>query len=158
MEILKFKKEEEERLKQEFRGIDRRLQTMLYFIVGYLYVRHGVETVITHLLRIQDEQDDIYSSHPDPAVQEAYRAKPWYSVHQCHRGADLRTRWRRKWWGSKDLTPEEMDIIAKDLDNQLDRRFEYDFGKRQTSIRHNVGRGDHIHIQVDVHPVTRMKK
>lgn len=159
MKVLQFKAGEEKHLEHEFYYmIDKRLQSILYFIAGYLMVVHGVELVITQLHRTNEEQDDIYRSHSDAEVQAAYRANPWVSVHQVNRGADVRVRWPKKLWSYKYLNREEQDEIAADLDSQLDERFEYDFGRKQTSVRHDVGRGDHIHIQVDSHEVTRMKR
>lgn len=157
--LLNFKKDQEDRLQREFyQEIDRRLQTILYFVIGFLASEWGVKTVITHLLRTQDEQDNIYQDNPDPVLRTEYLRSPWTSVHQIGRGADVRVRWKRKIRGDRDLTQEEQDEIVASLDNQLRARFAYDFGRKPTSLRHNVGAGDHIHVQVDANTTTPIKR
>lgn len=156
-EILKMKKNEKERLWREFREeIDKRLQTIIYAVAGFLASEHRVELTITQLIRTEAEQDIIYLNHPDPAVRAEYQRRPWLSVHQVGRGADIRVRWSKRFFNTTALSREEQDKIASSIDAFLDSRFDYDFGRLETSVRHDIGRGDHIHIQVDGNQVTRM--
>ena len=67
-----------------------------------------------------------------------------YSVHNSFRGVDIR---------SKNFTKEERDAILQ----YISGRYQYD-PKRlylQTIIFHDVGQGEHFHLQV--HPNTKVK-
>ena len=82
------------------------------------------------VLRTQEEQDSIYGNNSN------YQNKPWKSVHQFWRGVDLR---------NNDMKPGMADDLAEVLN-----KIPYDESRpeKKSCIVHDVGRGDHIHIQV----------
>jgi hypothetical protein len=114
-------------VESQFSLIDKRLKIILLFLDYYVFERYQKELTITDLMRSQEEQDAIY------AMDENYKIKPWKSVHQVGRGADVRT---------FDLPKNIIDDILTLLNT-----LPYD-DKRKTAIHHDIGTGAHIHIQV----------
>lgn len=122
---FKTKREEDEFLSK---AVDQRLKDLVNMIDLYMRVRYGKRTTITGVMRTQEEQDFIYRANP------AYQVKPWMSVHQIGRGVDIRC---------NDMTEAEITDVVEVLN-----RIPYRTPGKSTAIRHNVGAGDHIHIQV----------
>ena len=118
----------DEAQKAEFARLDNRLQTILIYLSGLAEHLYHKSVVITHLWRTQEGQDEIYKGNA------VYQSKPWVSVHQVGRGADIR---------SDTYTPAEINNLVSELNST----FEYGGGK-QTAICHDVGHGQHFHIQV----------
>ena len=116
-------------LQTEFGKLDNRLQIILYTLAGYTYYNFGKGIILTELLRTQEEQDKIYSE------SEEYKQRPWKSVHQFGRGADV---------SIKYFTAEEIENIVRFLNDN----FLY-VGAVHTALVHNVGYGMHLHIQTD---------
>ena len=110
--------------------ISSRLEAILFMLDKYVKIEFDKEILITGLIRSQKEQDDIYGNNP------AYQKKPWKSVHQYGRGADIRVH---------NFTQTELDKIGNFLN-----MITYDENRlhKKTAIVHDVGRGNHIHIQV----------
>ncbi len=116
-------------IEKQLPKIDERLKAMLFFLDYYVTQRYNKEIMITELIRTQAEQDIIYKDDPK------YKKGPkWASVHQYGRGADLRV---------SEFTLDEIKDIL-DLLNKIP----YGDGRHKTALIHNVGFGDHIHIQV----------
>ena len=132
--IIQFKHEGKE---YEFDQIDGRLRFVLFAAAGYMYNKHRKILVITELKRSQEMQDLYYKDNPD------YRKKPWQSVHQYGRGADISV---------LNLTKEEY----MDLEYFINSHVIYD-GIRVSALVHDVGQGIHFHIQVNYTGITEIK-
>jgi len=127
--IIEFK---EHHLQLEFLSLDldSRLQVVLYALAGFVWFNFGKSITITEILRTQAMQDEYYKDN------ESYKEKPWLSVHQFGRGADVSIKW---------FTVQEV----KDIEKFLKTNFVYSTAFKSICIVHDIGRGNHIHIQVD---------
>lgn len=125
--MIKFK---HEWLKNEFNNsIHPRLRVIVYAIAGFCEYEFNKNLTITEILRTQATQDIYYKDSP------AYQRKPWKSVHQYGKGVDCR---------SFDFSMKEI----KRIDEFVDKHFVYDKRRRESSIYHSVGHGNHLHFQV----------
>ena len=134
---MRYKKE---RIKKEWESdkLDKRLKIIVIFLDWYCKKYMGRDIQLTCIFRTQKEQDAIYGDDPK------YQKKPWYSVHQFHRGIDI---------GVNAFTTSKKRILR----NVLNKRFYY--GKRhKTCVWHDVGLGDHFHVQVSSGNTTRIYK
>lgn len=93
----------------------------------YCEVEFKKDITVTEIFRTQEEQDSYYKDH------ESYKEKPWKSVHQYWRGADVR---------SKNFEHEEIQKITNWL-NMV-----HYSTKHNTCVYHDIGLGEHWHIQV----------
>jgi len=125
---LRLAGEFDRKLELEGARLNERLQALLFSLAGFADYHFGKDVIITHILGSQAEQDKIYGSDLQ------YQKKPWKSVHQFGRGIDVRV------WGFSDKE------VAGMLDF-VNRNFPYGGGK-PAALVHNVGRGNHIHVQV----------
>ena len=116
-----FKRRELEEQFYSHRGMDARLRGIILELAGFVSVTSGKTLVVTEVKRTPQRQREIYGY-----------LKPSRHL-DCPCGAvDLR---------SRDFTPEEI------LSQQ--NWIEYWYGDwRVGFIHHDVGRGEHIHIQV----------
>jgi hypothetical protein len=73
-------------------------------------------------------QDEYYKNDP------AYQKKPWTSVHEVGRGADV---------SLKFFTPEEINLIYRFINTH----FVYN-NKLSVALVHDVGLGSHLHLQI----------
>ena len=124
---MKFKTDRQ-REEYESDKLDPKMRMLLQMIDFYSVLKTGLEITVTEIYRTQEEQDAIY------ARSEKYQAKPWLSVHQIWKGADIRV---------TDYRGEDVANILGVLES-----IPYRTRGKQTAIRHDVGKGDHIHIQV----------
>jgi hypothetical protein len=87
--------------------------------------------------RTQSEQDYIYTVLVDDSTKAQYKLKPWLSVHQFKRGIDFRC---------SDMTDE-----MKDFTKHFFAQTVYDGTQpgKLTCLIHDVGAGNHIHLQVN---------
>ena len=122
------------RIEDEFKGdntIKYELKQVIYMLSLYCELEFGKDVVITELYRTQSEQDFYYKD------RDTYQRKPWKSVHQFGRGADIR---------SRNFTENQITKIIAFLNLKT-----YKSGsKYQTAIYHNIGMGSHIHIQTGI--------
>lgn len=132
--ILEFKSDN---LKSELEIIDSRLRCIIYALAGFMYYKFGKSLMITELLRTQEMQDEYYKDDP------VYQAKKFVSVHQVGRGADL---------SLKYYTQPEINSVSEFL-----KQFIY-VGKVNTFLIHDMGFGQHLHIQTDNYDFTRINK
>ena len=95
--------------------------------------------IVTDVLRTQEEQDKIYHH------LIIYKQKPWKSVHQFGRGIDIAVSNLMEAGLDPDLIVEAVNA------NWI---YDPSRPKKKCAVRHNVGRGDHIHLQV--HPNTNI--
>ena len=100
----------------------------------YVKAKYNLDIKVTDTYRTQEEQDKIYASN------ERYKVKKWQSVHQGGRGADISV---------KGMTNEMINDIVDTMN-----RIKYS-DKHKTALSHNVGWGNHIHLQV---PYSRCKQ
>ena len=124
---LKFKTQHQA---EQFVLIKPKLRGILLDLAFFVARKYDLILTITELYRTQEEQNHIYANNPK------YQKEPWKSVHQYWRGADVRV----------DFSPNTLVAILK----YLNSNYIYDPKRPQkpTAIVHNVGRGNHIHIQV----------
>ena len=109
-------------------AIHPRIRQLVLFAEDWLYER-GIVLAVTELLRTRAEQVALYaqSGNPDPPT----------SVHELGRGADIRTLdWPR------NLIPGFVEMINNHFPYDPDRPL------KQTCIFHDIGAGEHIHLQV----------
>ena len=131
--MIQFKTD---RQRTEWNDISGRLKQMIEMLSIFRYLRYNKEMVITELMRTQEEQDELYGKKADKETREKYNKKPWSSVHQFGRGADVRTHdWERN---------EVRDALF------ILNTIVYDVSRprTKTAIHHDIGTGEHIHIQV----------
>lgn len=125
-----------DRIKKEWGSgkLDKRLQFIVIFLDWYCtnFIKRidGKKTDIqlTCIFRTQAEQDSIYGNNVK------YKRKKWLSVHQFYRGVDIGVN-----AFSSDTKKLLCDLLNKHFKNM---------GKSKVCIWHNVGLGDHFHIQV----------
>lgn len=125
-----------ERLETEFENsISPRLKIILFATAEMLRYSKLGTLIITHLIRTQKEQDNIYTSQSIlPVIRDRYLTKKWMSVHQCGRGADI---------GVANLkNPQQITKWLNDNFQYSKRTF------KPTAILEDLGCGTHIHIQV----------
>lgn len=119
-----------EKLDADLPRVDSRIKALVFEAAACL-ARQGKPLVITCLLRDRATQEAIYQKAMSIGAKEPIR-----SPHEDGRAVDISTR------GLSD------DVIAGLVDH-LNRTFPYEGNPRfRTAIRHDVGQGDHIHIQV----------
>ena len=145
--MIDFKTQEWQRLKREFDSeIDPRLRILLCAVAGYMSYHFGRDMIITHLVRTEAEQDKFYANN------EQYQKAKWPSVHQIGCGADIRTIYEGT-GKVHDGKPVFGDAQIAQLEQWIDTHFDYgdksDGKPGETSIRHNIGIGDHLHLQVN---------
>lgn len=123
-------------MEKEFDELDSRLRIILFALEGYLKHKYNTSLIITHLWRSQKEQDEIYKNDPE------YQKRPFKSVHQYYRGADISI----------------STVSGKKIANWLNVNFFYAPGK-PTALVHTVASwGIHLHIQVSYHRITEIMK
>lgn len=132
--FIKFKNDSE-RLRLEFddlRGKNKPLQELLWDLAAYTTDTFNKTITITMIGRTQKEQDNIYAGKERNGVP--YKDRPWKSPHQFAHAVDLR---------SRDFTDDEIRQIEDYLNAKYNQDNYYSF----TAKDHNVGLGDHFHLQ-----------
>lgn len=124
-------KNESKRLKDEFKNLDNKnpdLYKILYEIEDYCVKNFNKSILITMIYRTQEEQDYLYRN------SEKYKKRKFKSPHQFWHAADLRS-----WTFNEDEINLLVDYINKSYN--LENYYKW------TAKCHNVGAGDHFHIQ-----------
>lgn len=151
---FRFKRGEQVRLRNEFEKMDPRLQVLSLSLMGFCLHHFHKDLVVTEIYRTEEQQRSYYPDRP-------YRP----SVHQFGRGIDFGIRK----YPADQLEPypypyprdnpafsnEELDLLTKWYEQAVsydDERPEYD-----SLIHHNVGLGDHLHLQVSWRKTTRLR-
>ena len=115
------------RLKDEFSKLHPQLIKILFWLDGFLNYHWRQSLIITHLMRTQTEQEEIYGKGTSKK-----------SVHQFGRGADISV---------KDLFANR--IAPEILVDAINDAFPYAKPDYKTALYHELDhRGRHIHIQV----------
>ena len=107
---------------------------LLYWVNEWAEKNMGIKVlIVTDVLRTQEEQDQIYRH------LIIYKQKPWKSVHQFGKGLDIAV---------SNLI--EIGIDPDKLVKAVNANWIYDPSrpKKKCAVRHDVGRGYHIHLQV----------
>lgn len=125
----------DKRQAEEFLTISPALMLLLCDLALFVYRKYRFILTITDLIRTQPEQDEIYLNHIDPYIREEYKKKPWPSVHQFRRGADVRFNFPPGW--------------LKEILDYMNDKYPYDPSrpKKKTIQPHNAGSGEHLHLQ-----------
>ncbi len=126
----------EERLAEELPRVDPRVRAILLDAAQFLLAR-GYALVVTCLLRTRKEQERIFA-----LAQKLGRKEPERSPHEFGRAADIRTQ-------------EIPDEVIVELVDYLNRKYPYDNPNMKCAIRHDVGSGDHVHVQVGWRTATK---
>lgn len=111
---------------------NRDLYDILEDIREFVFASFEKSVTITMIGRTQREQDEIYAGKKDKRGRE-YDKNPWTSPHQYHHAVDLR---------SRDFTKEEI----KQIEDYINAKYNPENYYRFTALNHNVGLGDHFHI------------
>lgn len=126
---MKFKND---LIKQDWSKIDERLRTLICFGDLYSMTNWSKELIVTDLIRPRVRQIALYKKLPE--YKNLPVEKIPHSVHEYGRGADLRTKHLEYW--QKFKLVEIFNLIP------------YGKGHYQTAIFHDIGSGEHIHLQV----------
>ncbi len=115
---------------EEFPKVDLRIKGILADTAFFLGTR-GYPCLVTCLWRAPERQVEIRKK-----AEKLGQKEPVKSPHEFWRAADL----------SIKGIPHE---IVSELISYLNEKYPYDEGSRyKTALRHDVGFGDHVHIQV----------
>lgn len=153
--MFRFKKGRTTLLLDEFRRMDPRLQFIALSMMGFAEFHFGKDLVVTEIFRTEQQQRDYYPGRP-------YRA----SVHQYGRGIDFGVREYREaeldaaiMGGLNSPHPGFSDKEINLLDEWYSKIVSYDDERPDfdSIVHHNVGLGDHFHIQVSWRNSTRLK-
>ena len=129
-------KNDSDRLIQEFQSLSHQNDNLYNLIqndlVPWVEKRFGDDLTITMIYRTVSEQASIYQGKIRRG--KTFEEKPWKSPHQFWHGVDIR---------SRDFTPEQIKEIENHLNTCYNQTNYYKF----TAKCHNVGKGDHFHIQ-----------
>lgn len=115
-----------------WKRVDWRIRVILSFLDLFCKQKYGREITVTELIRLRPQQIMIYQDTPK------YKGKPHteipHSVHEYGRGADVRTH---------GFTKEQINEML-----ELLNKLPYGDSTHDTAIYHDIGTGEHIHIQV----------
>lgn len=136
MPIINYK---HDNIKHEFEddNLDFRVKIIVYALAGFAYYNFGKSLTITEIFRTQEMQDAYYKDDP------IYNQKPFFSVHQLWRAVDVSVKY---------FTDSELEAIKGFLEH-----IEYGKIGLKTGLIHNIGMGEHIHIQVSSNNYTSIK-
>jgi len=151
---FRFKTGQATQLLDELDRCDLRLKAIALAMMGYAEHHFGRDLVITEIFRTEKQQRAYYPGQP-------YRP----SVHQFGRGIDFGIRAYTAAeldpWPYPAATPNpalaphevgRLDAFWSALASYDDERPDYD-----SVVHHNVGLGDHLHLQVSWRPTTRLR-
>lgn len=116
----------------ELRDRNRPLLKLLLDLRNFVKKNYGKDIVLTMIYRTDEEQHKIYTGKVRNG--RLFDQKPWKSPHQFYHAFDLR---------SKNFTKEQINEIENYLNNKYNDTNYYKF----TAKDHNVGLGNHFHIQ-----------
>jgi len=126
------------RLNKEYLELPDIGKLILDYVDYFSQKEFGIEIMITHLFRTQDEQDYIYKgrTRKQGDTLRHYGKNPWYSDHQFWQAADIRT---------FHYKPEQVKKIIKFINENF--RYNKDDSKKMV-LYHQIGsHGWHFHIR-----------
>jgi len=119
------------RINQEYKDLyekNRHLQDIILECQMYAYHKWGKNITVTMIYRTDAEQAEIYKDDPK------YKEKPFKSPHQ--------------FWQAFDLRSSTFDTTQiNELVNMLNTVYNNTNGYKWTSVCHDVGKGEHLHVQ-----------
>lgn len=127
-------KDNSTRLAEELVQLSERnqsLQEVLENLASFASLEFNKDVIITAIYRTQEEQDKIYKGKVN-ARGVSYDANPWKSPHQLWEAIDIR---------STVYNSQEIQRMLAFLNCFKYRQ------NQPVAIYHNVGLGDHFHIQ-----------
>ena len=127
---MKFKNESQ-RLKSEWSDLyqnNPELFELMMELDIYAMTSFGKEILITMIFRTDEEQAYLYRN------SERFKEKPFKSPHQFWHAVDIR---------SRSFTTQEQKRMVRWINRKFNKPNYY----KWTSKVHNVGAGDHFHIQ-----------
>lgn len=121
---------------EQFGRMKPRLRATAFEAAWFLLSTSGQLLLITHILRLHKEQDEIYGHLPE------YQAEPWRSPHEFFNA----------WDGSVACTIDTKHALVTHINNH----FVYDVKRptKKTMLLHEVkkadgtSRGEHLHAQI----------
>lgn len=121
-------------IKEQFESkeLDPDLKILLLYADLYTRKNFNKECVITEILRTRQEQVNLYKNKPK-YIGKLEDEIP-HSVHEYGRGGDLRT--------------SHLEYFQKIELLEALNSIPYGKGRFQTAIYHDIGTGEHIHVQV----------
>jgi len=128
-------KNESPRLAKEFKLLEtenKNLRDLVFDLANYTLTNFNKSITLTMVIRTQREQDEIYAGKEHHGRK--YDEKPWKSPHQFGQAVDIR---------SRTFSGEEIKLIEDYLNAKYNMTNYY----KWTAKNHNVGLGDHFHIQ-----------
>ena len=128
-------KSDSSRLETEHQGLkteNKPLYDLIEDLASFCLKQYNKNIVITMIGRTNQEQDEIYAGKERNGRK--YDENPWKSPHQFSHAVDIR---------SRIFTKEEIKEIEDYLNAKYNPNNYYSF----TAKNHNVGLGDHFHIQ-----------
>jgi len=134
--MIKYKNDSE-RLAQELMELQYKnndlYELMVNDLAPWILTMFGKDLVITMIYRTDAEQDSIYNGKSNSRGRK-YDEKPWKSPHQFYHAIDLR---------SKTFSENEIESIV----SYINRKYQPSNYYKSTAFCHNVGLGDHFHLQ-----------
>jgi hypothetical protein len=115
--------------------LSKRLKFILYSLTAFAYIEFGKVVELTCIFRTQEQQDIYRAKAP---------SEPEFSPHTYWRAIDI---------SIKYFTENEINEILDYINSSVD----YGDGEHLTAKRHNIGLGDHIHLQVSF-DITHLKE
>lgn len=116
----------------ELKSQNKPLLSLLFDLRNFVKKKYGKDITLTMIYRTDQEQDEIYLGKVRNG--RLYDSKPWKSPHQFYQAFDIR---------SFTFSPSEITEIEDYLNYKYNDSNYYKF----TAKNHNVGLGDHFHIQ-----------
>lgn len=129
-------KNDSQRLMDELEALEltnEPLYNLVQDLCQYVEDKYQKDVIITMILRTQEEQDAIYKGKTSSDGRK-YDETPWKSPHQFGNSIDIR---------SHVFTKKEI----YDIENYLNSKYDNTNYHKWTAKNHNVGLGDHFHIQ-----------
>ena len=129
--MIKLKKTEEYQLSEEVFQLHKENKDLFFLLKEvdeYVGKKYNKAITVTHIYRTPEQQDEFYKD------DERHKVKKRVSPHQLWHAFDLR---------SRDYTQEQIDDIVKFINDKFDETNYYNW----TSKCHNIGLGDHFHVQ-----------
>ncbi len=144
-------------IQSQFREMDNRLQFIAYSIMGFVHQTFGKDLVITEIFRTEEQQREYYRQPKTGPYKK--------SVHQFGRGLDFGIRPYRP--TDLDAWPYEVatgnpvieEAEAQTIDAWFSAIVSYDDERPEydSIVHHDVGLGDHLHLQVSWRKTTRIR-
>jgi len=152
--MLRYKRGQTLILRDQLKQADLRLRFIAYSMAAFCAEEFGKDLIVTEIVRTRAMQRSYYPDQPNKR-----------SVHEFGRGIDFGVRA----YGAQELDPHPISGQGephpgfRDTEiNRLDAwysavvRYDDERPEYDSIVHHNIGLGDHIHVQVSWRPSTRL--